>query len=137
MPLLESDSRIRRLLSEARTIAVVGLSDDPARDSNRIARFLQSRGYAVVPVTPLAPVILGLPSFPDLDSVPGPVDIVNVFRRPEYVPAIAAAAVRSRARAFWMQPGTVHPEASDIALTAGLEVAEGLCIMVEHRRLIR
>jgi len=137
MPLLESDSRIRRLLSEARTIAVVGLSDDPARDSNRIARFLQSHGYTVVPVNPLAPTILGLPSYPDLDSLPGPVDIVDVFRRPEHVPAVAAAAVRSGARAFWMQPGTVHPEASGIALTAGLEVAEGLCIMVEHRRLIR
>jgi predicted CoA-binding protein len=137
MPLLESDSQLRQLLAEARTIAVVGLSDHPGRDSHLIARFLQARGYAVIPVNPLLPAVLGLRAFPDLESIGHPVDIVNVFRRPEHVPAIAAAAVRAGARALWMQPGTVHQEATTVALAGGLEVAEGLCIMVQHLRLLQ
>jgi uncharacterized protein len=137
MPILETDSQIRRLLSEARTIAVVGLSDDPGRDSNRIGRYLQARGYTILPVNPLLSTVLGVTAFPDLDSIGRTVDIVDIFRRPEFVPEIAQAAIRCRARALWMQPGTVHPGASRSADAAGLEVAEGLCIMVEHRRLLR
>jgi len=126
---------IRRLLSEAKTIAVVGLSDDPARDSHRIAAYLQDRGYRVIPVNPRVGEVLGEKAYPDLASVPVPIDIVDVFRRVEAIPAIVDEAIAAGAKTVWMQLGLAHNASAEKARAAGLDVVMNKCIMVEHRRL--
>jgi predicted CoA-binding protein len=136
MAALSTDTDIASLLRRSRTIAVVGLSGSPDRDSHRVARYLQEQGYVIFPVNPMVREVLGQQSFPDLESIGQPVDIVDVFRRPEFAPAITAAAIRSGARALWMQFDTVEAGAADIASRAGLDVVLDRCIMVEHRRLI-
>jgi len=135
MAVLTTDDDIASLLRRSRTIAVVGLSASPHRDSHRVALYLQQQGYVIIPVNPSVREVLGQPAFPDLESIGYSVDIVDVFRRSEYVPGIAAAAVRSGARALWMQFNTVSIEAAALASGAGLEVVADRCIMVEHRRL--
>jgi len=130
-----STEEIRRLLSEAKTIAVVGLSDDPARDSHRIAAYLQDRGYRVIPVNPRVGEVLGEKAYPDLPSVPVPIDIVDVFRRVEAIPAIVDEAIAAGAKAVWMQLGLAHNASAEKARAAGLDVVMNKCIMVEHRRL--
>ncbi|HKB69613.1 MAG TPA: CoA-binding protein [Thermoanaerobaculia bacterium] len=130
-----STEEIRRLLSEAKTIAVVGLSDDPARDSHRIAAYLQDRGYRVIPVNPRVGEVLGEKAYPDLASVPVPIDIVDVFRRVEAIPAIVDEAIAAGAKAVWMQLGLAHNASAEKARAAGLDVVMNKCIMVEHRRL--
>ncbi len=137
MPTLESDEEIRILLSEARTIAVVGMSDKPHRDSHQVGRYLHNQGYAIIPVNPAIHEVLGIPALPDLDSIGSEVDIVDIFRRAEYVPEIVDAAIRCGARAVWMQFGTAHPGAAARAAAAGLRVVTDRCIMVDHRRLLR
>ncbi len=136
MPVLTSDDDLRRLLLAARTIAVVGLSDNPQRDSNRVTRYLQSRGYTIIPVNPNLTTWMGLRAYPDLRSVRPPVDIVDVFRRPEHVPAIVDAAISLGARAVWMQLGIIHEAAASKASASGLEVVMNRCILIEHRRLV-
>lgn len=136
MPLLTDDSEIRDLLATARTIAVVGLSDDPSRDSHRIAVYLGRAGYDIVPVNPTVRSVLGLKAFPRLSAVRTPIDIVDVFRRPEHMPGLVDEAIAAGVRALWMQPGTVHHEAAERAVHSGLAVVLERCIMVEHRRLI-
>jgi predicted CoA-binding protein len=123
------------MLERARTIAVVGLSSKPHRDSHRVARYLQERGYRVVPVNPKETEVLGEKAYPSLLDVPGPIDVVDVFRRAEYTPEIAREAVRAGAKALWLQVGIVSEEARRIAEDGGLDVIMGLCLMVEHRRL--
>jgi len=130
-----STEEIRRLLSEAKTIAVVGLSDDPARDSHRIAAYLQDRGYRVIPVNPRVGEVLGEKAYPDLASVPVPIDIVDVFRRVEAIPAIVDEAIAAGAKTVWMQLGLAHNASAEKARAAGLDVVMNKCIMVEHRRL--
>jgi predicted CoA-binding protein len=130
-----SDEDIERLLRAARTIAVVGCSDRPERDSNRVARYMQLQGYTIFPVNPAVKSALGVASAPDLESLGAPVDIVDIFRRPEHVPAIVEAAIRTGARAVWMQLGIVHEEAARRATGAGLTVVMDRCILIEHRRL--
>jgi uncharacterized protein len=129
------DAELRSLLERARTIAVVGLSSKPHRDSHRVARYLQERSYRVVPVNPKETEVLGEKAYPSLLDVPGPIDIVDVFRRPEHTPEIAREAVRAGAKALWLQVGIVSEEARRIAEDGGLDVIMGLCLMVEHRRL--
>jgi predicted CoA-binding protein len=136
MPVISTSDEIRELLQQARSIAVVGLSDRPGRDSFRIAHYLLSAGYRILPVNPTIPTVLGLTSFPDLDNIGESVDIVDVFRRPEYLPEIVEAAIRIRAGAVWTQLGIVHQEAIDRAAGAGITVVVDRCIMVEHRRLV-
>lgn len=135
MPILSTDADIASLLRRSRTIAVVGLSDSPGRDSHRVALYLQEQGYQIIPVNPTLREVLGVPSFPDLESIGHPVDIVDVFRRPEFVRAIAASAIRTGARSLWLQFDTVDEAAADEASRGGLDVVPGRCIMVEHRRL--
>jgi predicted CoA-binding protein len=137
MPVLSEDDHLRRLLIGARTIAVVGLSPDPSRDSHMVAAFLRQAGYRVLPVNPTVASVLGEQSWPAVDGIPEPVDIVDIFRRPEHVPDIVEAALRSGARAIWMQPGTSHAGATRRASAAGLAVVVDRCILVEHRRLMR
>jgi predicted CoA-binding protein len=133
-----SDQEIERLLGTVKTIAVVGLSDKPYRDSYGVARYLQAHGYRIVPVNPSAQEILGERSYPDLASIPAEiaVDIVDIFRKPEFIPAIVEAAIAREAQAVWMQLGLAHNAAAEKARAAGLVVVMSRCIKVEHARLI-
>jgi predicted CoA-binding protein len=135
--MMPSDDRLRELLSTARTIAVVGLSDKPERDSNEVARYLQSVGYRIVPVNPMLTEVLGEKAYPSLDAVPAStrIDLVDIFRRSEEVPPIVEQAIARKVPAVWMQLGVRHPAAAENATAHGLTAVEDLCIMVTHRRL--
>ena len=124
-------------LRAAKTIAVVGLSGRRYRPSHGVAEYLQRAGYRVIPVNPRETEVLGEKAYPDLASVPLPVDIVDIFRRPEYVPEIVEEAIRIGAKMVWMQEGVIHEDAAQAALAAGLEVVMDRCILKEHRRLAR
>ena len=137
MPMITSDSDIDQLLRTSRTIAVVGLSDNPGRDSYRVSRYMQQQGYTIIPVNPTVEEVLGERSVPDLERIGRPVDIVNIFRRPEHVPAIVEAAIRTGAKAVWTQLGIVHEEAARRAAEAGLTVVMDRCLLIEHRRFRR
>ncbi len=128
---------ISELLESARTIAVVGLSGNRARPSNGVSEYMQRAGYRIIPVNPRETEVLGEKAYPDLDSVPVKIDIVDVFRRPEHVPAIVEAAIRIGAKAVWLQEGVVHEGAAERARGAGLEVVMDRCILKEHRKLRR
>lgn len=131
-----SDREVDGILAKARTIAVVGLSDKPSRDSHRVAAYLRLHGYRVIPVNPAVREILGEVSYPDLASIPAEiaVDIVDVFRKPEFVPAVVEAAIARGARVVWFQLGIVHNAAADRARAAGIAVVMDRCIKVEHAR---
>ena len=129
-------SNIASVLRSARTIAVVGLSSKRYRPSHGVAEYMQSTGYRIIPVNPFETEVLGEQAYPELDRVPGTVDIVDIFRRSEFVPEIVEAAIRIGARAIWMQEGVVHEEAAAKARAAGLEVVMDRCILKEHRRLL-
>ena len=126
---------IADLLHSSRTIAVVGLSGKRYRPSYGVAEYLKRVGYHIVPVNPEEIEVLGERCYPDLDSVPGPIDIVDIFRRPEFVPEIVEAAIRKGARAVWMQEGVIHEDAARRAEQAGLIVVMDRCILKDHRRL--
>lgn len=125
---------IQRLLHTARTIAIVGLSADPLRPSNFVGFYLQRHGYRIVPVNPRETEILGEKSYPSLADIPFPVDVVDVFRRPDAVPAIAEEAVKIGAKALWLQFGVISPEGARIAKQGGLDVVMDKCMKVEHAR---
>ena len=122
---------VERLLA-ARRIAVVGLSDDPSRPSFAIASYLLSAGKDVVPVNPNCGSVMGLRSYPSLEAVPGPIDLVNVFRRPEHCAEVVRSAVAVGAKGIWLQSGIVSDEAREIAGRAGVDFVQNRCIMVEH-----
>ncbi len=124
-----------KILTSARTVAVVGLSSHQWRPSYEIAEYLQKQGYRVIPVNPNETEVLGEKAFARLEDIPEMVDLVNVFRRSEFVPDVVESAIAIGAKAVWMQPGTVHPKAVERAREAGLMVVAGPCIFVEHRRL--
>ena len=126
---------ISEILQSARTIAVVGLSNKRFRPSHGVSEYLKRAGYRIIPVNPLEAEVLGEKSYPDLDSVPVPVDVVDIFRRSEFVPEIVEAAIRNGAKAIWMQEGVVHEQAARRAEAAGLTVVMDHCILKEHRRL--
>jgi predicted CoA-binding protein len=128
-------NRISELLHSSRTIAVVGLSSKRFRPSHGVAEYMQHAGYRIIPVNPLETRILGEPCYADLDSVPGPIDIVDIFRRSEFVPEIVEAAIRKGAKAIWMQEGVIHEAAARRAEKAGLTVIMDRCILKDHRRL--
>ncbi len=130
-----SDAALHDVLAAARFIAVVGHSDKPYRDSYRIGSYLRGAGYIVYAVNPNVRTLNGETVYPDLRAVPGPIDIVNVFRRSEHLPQIVEDAIAIGARAVWTQLGVVHPAAAQRAQAAGLTVVQDRCIMVEHRRL--
>jgi uncharacterized protein len=122
------------ILQFARTIAVVGLSGKRYRPSYGVAEYLQRSGYRIIPVNPEETEVLGEKCYPDLDSVPGPIDVVDIFRRSEFVPEIVEAAIRKGAKAVWMQEGVIHEEAAGRARQAGLAVVMDRCILKDHRR---
>ena len=119
-------------LQSVKTIAVVGLSDDPSKDSYRVASYLQAQGYEVIPVNPFVDTVLGRPAKASLLDIEGPVDLVDVFRKPEEIPAIVADAIAAGARGIWLQA----PGAEELAREKGLFVTSNRCLMVEHRRLL-
>ncbi len=130
------DDEIRAILTAPITIAVVGCSPDPARDSHKVARALQTMGHKVLPVNPHARQILGLRCYASLRHIEEPVTMVDVFRRSELVPAIVEDAIAIGSRIVWLQLGVVHEEAAIRARAAGLTVVMDRCPAVEYRRLV-
>jgi predicted CoA-binding protein len=127
--------QIKELLERARTIAVVGLSDNPLRPSHGVTAYMQSQGYRIIPVNPEYEEVLGEKSYPSLLDVPEKVDIVNVFRRPIFVPQVVDQAIQIKAPAIWMQEGVIHEAAAEKARQAGIFVVMDRCILVEHRKI--
>lgn len=132
-----TDEEIRRLLSSVKTIAVVGLSDKPWRPSHGVSQYMQSRGYRIIPVNPHVSEVLGEKSYATVEEVPEKIDVVNIFRRSEFVEPAVDAAIQIGARAVWMQEGVVHREAAEKARKAGLAVVMDRCILKEHRKHFR
>jgi predicted CoA-binding protein len=130
----QDPSVIHATLLGARTVAIVGLSKDPLRPSNFIGFYLKRHGYKIVPVNPKEKEILGEPSYASLKDIPFPVDVVDVFRRPDAVPDIARDAVAIGAKALWLQFGVISPEGAKIAEDGGLDVIMDRCMKVEHAR---
>jgi len=128
-------NRLAEVLRSSKVIAVVGLSGKRWRPSYGVAEYLKRAGYRIVPVNPQETELLGEKCYPDVDSIPGPVDIVDIFRRGEFVPEIVEAAIRKGAKAVWMQEGVTSEEAARRAESAGLVVAMDHCILKDHRRL--
>jgi predicted CoA-binding protein len=128
---------IRDLLRRSRTIAVVGLSDSPMRPSYGVSAYMQSHGYKIIPVNPTIAETLGAKSYPALGSVPEKIDIVNIFRRPEYVEEIVDQAIELKVPAVWMQEGVVNQKAAEKAEKAGIFVVMDLCILKEHQARFR
>lgn len=127
--------RISDILRSCKTIAVVGLSAKRYRPSYGVSEYMQHAGYRIIPVNPEEKEVLGERCYPDLDSVPEAVDIVDIFRRSEYVPEIVEAAIRKHAKVIWMQEGVIHEDAARRAQEAGLVVVMDRCILKDHRRL--
>ena len=124
---------IKEILQTYKNIAVVGLSSQTSRPSYSVSRYMQTVGYRIIPVNPNETEVLGEKAYASLDDVPGPIEIVDIFRRPEFVPDVVDAAIRRKARVIWMQLGIVNEAAAARALAAGLEVVMDRCILVEHR----
>jgi uncharacterized protein len=125
----EADA-VRRMLV-GRRIAVVGLSDDPTRASYGVAAYLRSAGKEIIPVNPNYPTVMGLKCYPSLEDVPGPIDVVDVFRRPEYCPDVVRSAVAVGAKGVWLQSGVVSDEAREIARRAGIDFVQDRCMKVD------
>jgi predicted CoA-binding protein len=125
---------VAEILRGPKTIAVVGLSSNPMRASHGVAEYLKSAGYRIIPVNPNETEVLGEKAYARLEDVPEPVDIVDVFRRAEELPAVAESAIGIRAKVLWMQLGIENAEAAEKARAAGLVVVEDSCLMVEHKR---
>ncbi len=121
-----------QIFSRSKTIAVVGLSSNPSRPSYGVSRYMQSAGYSIVPVNPHETEVLGLKSYSRLEDVPLPIDVVNIFRRPEFVEPVVDSAIRIGAKVIWMQEGVYHRAAAERARKAGLLVVMDRCILKEH-----
>jgi uncharacterized protein len=130
-----TDAVIREILATPQTVAVVGCSSDPSRDSHRIARLMQQRGHRVIPVNPTEREVLGETCYPSLRDVPEPIDMVDVFRRPEFVAGVAADAIAVGAKTLWLQLGVIDEQAALDAQAAGLTVVMDRCPAIEYRRL--
>ena len=128
-------SQIRSILLQAKTIAVVGISEREDRASNYVSDYMQSQGYKIYPVNPNIEGWFGLKSYDSIEDVPGKIDIVNVFRRSANVMPVAEDAVVSGAKVLWLQQGIVNQEAATFALDKGLTVVMDSCIMVEHKSM--
>lgn len=133
--IVDDDTGLRRILLACPVIAVVGLSPKPDRPSHVVAKYLLERGFDIVPVHPLATEILGRKCYPDLASIPRPVDMVDVFRKPEDVMPTADEAIRIGAKCLWLQLGVINPEAAARAADAGLDVVMDRCVKIEYERL--
>jgi len=128
---------VTELLQRAKTVAVVGLSDNPLRPSHGVAAYLQSQGYRIIPVNPQIESCLGEKAYASLLEVPEKIDIVNIFRRPEFVEEIVAEAIQLKVPAIWMQEEVIHEKAAEKARAAGIFVVMDRCILQEHRARFR
>ena len=133
---MNNDQMLKDILLSAKTIASVGLSSNQEKESYWIVAYLKEQGYRIIPVNPTADEILGEKAYPDLESVPEKIDVVQVFRKPEDVPPVVDSAIKVGAKVVWMQEGIVHEEAAQKAREAGLQVVMDACMRVTHRRLI-
>ena len=133
---MNNDKMMKEILLSTKTIASVGLSSNPAKESFGIAQYLKDQGYRIIPVNPAATEIMGEKAYPDLASIPDKVDVVQVFRKPEDVPPVVDEAIKIGAKVVWMQEGVVHEEAAQKARDAGLQVVMDACMRATHRRLI-
>ncbi len=133
---MNDDQMLKDILVSAKTIASVGLSSNPGKESFWIVKYLKDQGYRIIPVNPTADEILGEKAYPDLESVPETIDVVQVFRKPEDVPPVVDSAIKAGAKVVWMQEGIVNEEAAQKAREAGLQVVMDACMRVSHRRLI-
>lgn len=127
------NDEIRELLSKTRTIAVIGLSSDPLRPSFGVTQYMQRKGYRIIPVNPNEQSVLGEKSYGSLAEVPEKIDLVDVFRRPEFVPEIVDEVIRLKIPAVWLQEGVVHQVAAEKARKAGVLIVMDKCIFKEHR----
>jgi len=127
---------LENILRQAETIAVVGLSNRTERPAYEVAQYLQRSGYRIIPVNPNVAEVLGEKAYPDLLSVPERVDIVDIFRRPEYVPEIVQQAIAKNVRVVWMQPGTENYDAAEQAEAAGIKTIVGMCLRVQHKHAL-
>lgn len=132
-----SKEQLKEILETKKTIAVVGLSDNPERTSYQIAKIMQENGYRIIPVNPTVDEVLGEKAYPSLIDVPEPFDIINVFRRPEFLPEIAREAAQTNARIFWAQQGIVNEEAYHYLKERDFTVIMDLCIKVVHAVLVK
>lgn len=128
---------IRAILENHKTVAIVGLSPKPERDSHKVGKYLKDHGYRIVPVNPGQKEILGEKCYPNLKAIPFPVDVVDIFRRSEAVPPIVDHAVEMGAKVVWTQLGIVHNRAAEKAREAGLDVVMSKCIKIEHMNMFR
>lgn len=124
-----------KILREAKTVAVVGISDKEERDSHKVAKYLKDHGYRIIPVNPKLKEVLGEPCYPDLRSVPDHIDVVDVFRSIDAIPGIVDEAIAAGADSIWMQLGLSHDGAAEKARQAGLRVVMNKCMKIEHARL--
>lgn len=133
IPLInEPDESITEILQNAKTIAIVGLSDKPERPSYQVAQYLQLQGYRIIPVNPNISEVLGEKAYPSLLEVPLSVDVVDIFRKPSAVPEIVEQALQIKAAVIWMQEGIVNNSAAEKARSAGIKVVMNKCMMKEH-----
>ena len=133
---MNSDSAMKEILLSAKTIASVGLSSNQEKESYWIVSYLKEQGYRIIPVNPTATEILGEKVYPDLESIPDQVDVVQVFRKPDDVPAVVDSAIKIGAKVVWMQEGIRHDGAAQKARDAGLQVVMDACMRATHQRLI-
>lgn len=132
---MSEEDLVRKILTDIRTIAVVGCSKDPAKDAHRVPKYMQMHGYRIIPVNPTATEILGEKAYPSLDAVPIPYDAVDVFRPSADVPPVVDQAIRGPAEVLWMQLGIRHDDAANKARAAGKTVIQDRCMMRDHARL--
>jgi uncharacterized protein len=130
------NEKMKDILLSAKTIASVGLSSNPAKESFGIVQYLKDQGYRIIPVNPSATEIMGEKAYPDLSSIPDKVDVVQVFRKPEDVPPVVDEAIKIGAKVVWMQEGITHEESAQKARQAGLQVVMNMCMRSAHRGLI-
>ena len=135
-PSYQDPDTIRKILRYTRRVAIVGLSANPLRASNFVGYYLRLHSYRVFAVNPREREVFGEPAYASLADVPEPIDVVNVFRAPAFVPAIAQEAIAVGARALWLQFGVISPEGADAAAQAGLDVVMDRCMKVEHARYL-
>ena len=131
-----TDQEITEILTRYKRITVVGLSPDRSRPSFGVTKYLMGHGYDIIGVNPTEKEILGRPSYPSIDQVPGPLEIVDVFRNPKVIPELVERLIPLRPKVLWLQEGVTHPEAEKRARDAGIQVVSNRCILKEHSRLI-
>jgi uncharacterized protein len=136
MPIVDDVAGLRRILARSRTLAVVGLSAQWYRPSYFAAKYMQDHGYRIVPVNPRYEEVLGQKCYPDLRSIPHPVDLVDCFRKASDIPPLAEDAIAIGAKVLWMQLGIVNEAAAQRAVEAGLDVVMNRCVKIEHARIL-